>query len=94
VISSIKTPDQNIAMTENSTMPSPSNAAAPKQTKSRRSRTDDVQDARPLLQAICLGIFLAAVLTAAAALADPNTELNTWFNTGVNEIPTPVSNAP
>ncbi|WP_420414209.1 hypothetical protein [Roseibium sp.] len=46
-----------------------------------RSRTHDVQDARPLLQAICLGIFLAAVLTAAAALADPNTELKELFKT-------------
>ncbi|MGV2977104.1 hypothetical protein AB1P65_16750 [Roseibium alexandrii] len=34
-----------------------------------RKRSRDLQDARPLLQAICLGIFLAAILTAAAAIA-------------------------
>lgn len=36
-----------------------------------RERADSraVHDARPLIQAICLGIVLAGVLTAAAALA-------------------------
>ncbi|MEP3430978.1 MAG: hypothetical protein ABJN98_20000 [Roseibium sp.] len=45
----------------------------------RRSETNtELQDARPLIQAVCLGLALAVALTAAAAMA--NQDLETMTN--------------
>jgi len=43
----------------------------------KTSKNRDMQDARPLLQAIFLGVILATVLTAAATLAGPEATART-----------------
>jgi len=48
-----------------------SNADTPNSRKSGSPRTD-LHEARPLLQAIFLGIVLAAALVAAAVMANPD----------------------
>ena len=48
-----------------------SNADTPNTRKSTSQRTD-LHEARPLLQAIFLGIVLAAALVAAAVMANPD----------------------
>lgn len=70
--------------------------AAPKrfdtqEAKPAQSKSNDMQDARPLLQAIFLGIFLAAILTAAAAMAGPEKDLKGLLKTGLYTINYPFS---
>lgn len=48
-----------------------SNADTPNRRKSGQNRTE-MNDARPLLQAIFLGVVLAAALVAAAVMANPD----------------------
>ncbi|WP_422022049.1 hypothetical protein [Roseibium sp.] len=55
-----------------------------------RKRSRDLQDARPLLQAICLGIFLAAILTAAAAIAGSEAKDTTTPGTTIPALTQPL----
>ncbi len=55
-----------------------------------RNRSRDLQDARPLLQAICLGIFLAAILTAAAAIAGSEAKDATTPGTTIPALTQPL----
>lgn len=53
------------------------NEDLPERRALKSSRNRDMQDARPLLQAIFLGVVLATVLTAAATLAGPEATART-----------------
>lgn len=78
-------------MTKSSTQGSALDSAATMAAKPEMKRSRDMQDARPLLQAIFLGIFLAAVLTAAAALAGPDKDLTSLVNNGYQTLSSPFS---
>ncbi len=78
-------------MTDQTT--SQSTSKSPDTVKARpvQQSGNGMQDARPLLQAIFLGILLAAILTAAAAVAGPERDLKELLKTGLYTINYPFS---
>lgn len=67
----------------------------PTYARRQREMTSDIQDARPLIQAICLGLTLAVVLMVAAAMAQNDLEDQAQTSSPFSQTqPLPPGSAP